>query len=156
MEQTTKDVPLNCELKSYSVLCLNAIVGNDRLAEKPLRVDPNIRFDLGKADYFAFVHCTITVAGFEFSCGIEGQFVYKEPLSNDNVVNAWYNACTMLYGVMRGIYTSSVAQATHEARFLPAVMMINEIRRKINDLILQQKKEAEASKALPDAPAKES
>lgn len=150
MQETKSETPLNCELKSYSVLCLSAVVLDDKTVEKGLRVDPNVRFDIGKSEYKAFVHCTYTVSGFDFICGIEGSFVYREPISNDNVVNAWYNACTMLYGIMRGIYTSSVAQATHEVRFLPAVMMIGEIRRKLNALVEAQKaSESKTERSIP-------
>ena len=151
MQETKSETPLNCELKSYSVLCLSAVVLDDKTSEKSLRVDPNVRFDIGKREYKAFVHCTYTVGGFDFICGIEGSFVYREPISNANVVNAWYNACTMLYGIMRGIFTSSVAQATHEVRFLPAVMMIGEIRRKLNALVETQKA-SESKTEQPIAP----
>ena len=44
----------------------------------------------------------------------------------------------------------SVAQATHEVRFLPAVMMIGEIRRKLNALVeVQKASESETERSIP-------
>lgn len=149
MQESKNETPLNCELKSYSVVCLSAIVLDDRSASKDLEVDPNIRFKLGENEYDAFVHCTYVIGGFDFSCGVEGHFAYKEPITNENVVNAWYNACTMIYGILRGIFTTSIAQATHETKFLPAVMMIEEIKKKLNRMMIRGKQEAE-EKQLED------
>lgn len=137
MPEKSADLPLNCNLIKYSVLHLHTEVKTDQNFSLPLSVTPDIRFDVGKKEYRAFVKCVYGIDGFAFSCAIEGTFEYSEPIDGKNFVNAWWNACTMIYGIMRGVFTTTSSQAIHVAKFLPAVMMINEIKRRVAELAKQ-------------------
>lgn len=156
MENTAsvKTLPLSCELIEYSILHLQALVGDEKTEAIPLSIRPDIRFEIGKREYRAFVHCKYSIENFAFSCGIEGDFKFGEEISNKNMIMAWYNACTMLYGIMRGIFSTSVNQAIHKSYFLPSVMMINEIQKRINCLLQKQPKEDHQSEEeqLPKQP----
>lgn len=146
MQEKSADLPLSCKLIDYSVLYLHAEVKTDKNFSLPLSITPDIRFDIGKNEYRVFVKCVYGIDGFAFSCGIEGSFEYSEPIEGKNFVNAWWNASTMIYGIMRGVFTTTSSQAIHVAKFLPSVMMINEIKRRVEELA----KQAPAEK--PDQP----
>ena len=146
MQEKSADLPLSCKLIDYSVLHLHTEVKTDKNFSLPLSITPDIRFDIGKNEYRVFVKCVYGIDGFAFSCGIEGSFEYSEPIEGKNFVNAWWNASTMIYGIMRGVFTTTSSQAIHVAKFLPSVMMINEIKRRVGELV----KQAPAEK--PDQP----
>lgn len=138
MPEKSADLPLNCNLIDYSVLHLHTEVKNDRGFSRPLSIKPDVRFDIGKREYKTFLYCSYAIDGFEFSCGIEGSFEYSEPIEGKNFVNAWWNASTMIYGIMRGVFSTTSAQAIHVAKFLPAVMMINIIKHRVEELAKQK------------------
>ena len=154
MPEKSADLPLNCNLTEYSILHLHTEVKNDRNFTQPLSIKPDIRFDVGKKEYKAFVYCSYAVEGFAFSCGIEGVFEYSEPIEGKNFVNAWWNASTMIYGIMRGVFSATSAQAIHVTKFLPAVMMINEIKRRVEELAKQAPTEkSDQPKQIEEPPA---
>lgn len=144
------DLPLSCELKDYSVLHLWTEVKSKADDVKPVFIRPEIKVKLGTRDYKAFILCRYEISRFSFECAIEGTFRFGEDISNTNVGNAWMNACTMLYGIVRGIFSSAIAQAIHETHFLPSVMMANFINRRLEEL----KKASESKKADKDKSAK--
>ena len=135
------ELPLSCELVDYSVLHIWTEVKDKDEGLKPIAIRPEVRVDLSKKprDYKAFILCNYEIDRFKFECAIEGTFRFGEDLTNANVGNAWTNACTMLYGVVRGIFSTAVAQAIHKTYFLPSVMMSNFINKRLAEL----KKEAE-------------
>ena len=137
MPEKSADLPLSCNLIDYSVLHLHTEVKNDKKFSQPLSIRPDVRFDIGKREYKTFLYCSYAIDGFEFSCGIEGSFEYSEPIEGKNFISAWWNASTMLYGIMRGVFSTTSAQAIHVAKFLPAVMLINIIKRRIGELAKQ-------------------
>lgn len=145
------ELPLSCELKSYSVLHLWTAVKDKPGDAKPISIKPEIHIKPGKQDYEAFIECKYEIDEFIFECAIEGTFWFVEALSNANVGNAWTNACTMLYGVVRGIFSTAVAQAIHKPYFLPSVMMANFINKRLSEL----KKEAEENAAKQQSVAVE-
>lgn len=156
MPEENTNMPLSCKLIDYSVLHLHTEVKTDKKFSLPLSITPDIRFDIGKNEYRAYVKCVYGIDGFAFSCGIEGTFEYHEPIGNKNFINAWYNACTMIYGIMRGVFTTTSSQAIHVAKFLPAVMMINEIKRRVEELAKQAPAEKpDQPKQIEETPAAE-
>ena len=151
--ESTSVVPLSCELLGYSVLHLHASV-QDKDDKIQNSIRPDIRFELGKREYKAFVLCNYAIENFVFNCGIEGDFRFGEAVSNENMINAWFNACTMLYGIMRGVFSTSVNQAIHKSLFLPSVMMINEINKRINEILKMKPEDGGPAeqKQIPDKP----
>lgn len=151
--ESTSAVPLSCELLGYSVLHLHASV-QEKDEKIPNYIRPDIKFELGNREYKAFVLCNYAVENFVFNCGIEGDFRFGEAISNENMINAWFNACTMLYGIMRGVFSTSVNQAIHKSLFLPSVMMINEINNRIKEILKMKPGEVQSAekKQIPDKP----
>ena len=145
------ELPLSCELIGYSVLHIWTEVKDKDEGPKPVVIRPEVRIDLGKREYEAFILCNYEIDRFKFECAIEGTFRFGEDLTNANVGNAWTNACTMLYGVVRGIFSTAVAQAIHKTYFLPSVMMSNFINKRLAEL----KKEAEENAAKQQSVAVE-
>lgn len=134
MSDKPADLPLSCEIKDYSVLHVWTEVKNADEGEKPISIRPEIRVTMDERDYKAFILCNYEIEKFKFECAIEGTFKFGEPLSNANIGNAWTNACTMLYGIMRGLFSSAVSQAIHKSYYLPSVMMANFVNRRIEEL----------------------
>lgn len=148
----TTEMPLSCELVDYSVLHIWTEVQDKPEDPKPIAIRPEVRVNFGKREYKAFILCNYEIDRFRFECAIEGSFRYGEALTNANVGNAWTNACTMLYGVVRGIFSTAVTQAIHKTYFLPSVMMANFINKRLSEL----KKEAEENAAKQQSVAVES
>jgi hypothetical protein len=149
MSDRPADLPLSCEIKDYSVLHVWTEVKKANEGEKPVSIRPEIHVAMGKHDYKVFILCNYEIDNFKFECAIEGSFKFGEPLSNSNVGNAWTNACTMLYGIMRGLFSNAVSQAIHKSYYLPSVMMANFVNRRIEELKNQAPKVTD-NKALAD------
>ena len=147
MSEPIQDLPLSCELLEYSVLRTWTEVLKEPQGQKPIAIRPEIRVDMKGREYSAFILCEYGVDRFKFRCAIDGRFRFGEPLSSDNVGNAWVNACTMLYGIVRGLFSSAVMQAIHKPYYLPSVMMANYVNRRLQEI-------KEAAKVENKTPAK--
>lgn len=143
MSERPADLPLSCEIKDYSVLHIWTEVKQSDEGEKAISIRPEVRITIGERDYKAFILCNYEIDKFKFECAIEGSFRFGEPISNTNAGNAWTNACTMLYGIMRGLFSTAVSQAIHKSYYLPSVMMANFVNRRIEE----QKKQSEDAAA---------
>ncbi len=136
MSEASKSRP-NCDIKRYSVLSLHAAKIN-AISGAILDVRPDIRVVDGKPEYQILLECRRDVGTFSFSCAIEGDFVFHEPISQKNVLHAWVNGCTILYGIARNLYSVSAMQCVHEDLMLPAVMMIDVVKQAIEGLRQKQ------------------
>ena len=132
MSEASRSRP-NCDITRYSVLSLHA-AKRDAITGTCLDVRPDIRVVDGKPEYRALLECRREVGAFSFSCAIEGDFIFHEPISQKNVLIAWVNGCTILYGIARNLYSSSAMQCVHEDLMLPTVMMIDVVKRVLEDL----------------------
>ena len=145
MSENIQDLPLSCELLEYSVLHTWTEVTEKQQGSTPISIRPDIRVSMNEREYSAFILCEYGIDRFKFRCALDGRFRFGEPLSAENVGNAWVNACTMLYGIARGLFSNSVMQAIHKPYFLPSVMMANYVNRR-----LQEIKEANERKAVSE------
>lgn len=131
---------LSCDIKRSSILLLRAEVV-EKTSEPSVEIDPRIQFDFGKDDFKAFVICRCKKENFSFLCAMDGEFVFYEPLSDKNIMHAWVNASTMLYGMIRNVYATMASQSVHKELMLPGVMMHDIIKSKIEDLSKEASKE---------------
>ena len=140
MSEASKSQP-NCDIMRYSVLSLHA-TKCEEISDVSLDVRPDIRIVDGKPEYRVLLECRREVGAFSFSCAIEGEFAFHEPISQKNVLLAWVNGCTILYGIARNLYSTSAMQCVHEDLMLPAVMMIDVVKRVLEDLKQKQAEQA--------------
>lgn len=134
MSENVQELPLSCELLEYSVLHTWAEVTEKQQEPKPVAIRPDIRVTMNEHEYSAFILCEYGIDRFKFRCALDGRFRFGDPLSSENVGNAWVNACTMLYGIARGLFSASVLQAIHKPYFLPSVMMANFVNRRLQEI----------------------
>ena len=144
MSETTSNLPLNCDIQQYSVLALHAVKCKPS-GKEVLEVAPDIKIVTGKPEFQVLIVCTRNIGDFSFQCAIEGSFVFHEPISANNVLNAWVNGCTILYGIARNLFSVSAMQCVHKDLMLPAVMMIDVIKRTIDDLRKKQEAKVETA-----------
>lgn len=153
MSESVQELPLSCELLEYSVLHTWTEVTEAQQEQKPIVIRPEIRVNMNQREYRAFIVCEYGVDRFKFRCALDGVFRFGEPLSAENVGNAWVNACTMLYGIARGLFTSSVMQAIHKPYFLPSVMMANYVNRRLQEI--KRANEKKVANEKDDRPSRE-
>lgn len=125
-------LPLSCELLNYTVDCLSV----QRLVSRPPLEDvirPDFKVEDDHRCFRAMLVVRKTVDGVQFFAAIQGNFRFGEEISSANAINAWENGCTILYGVLRGLYTPLMAQCAGKVSCLPSVMMRNEVIRRINE-----------------------
>ena len=130
---TTSVLPPSCDISEYSILSVRA-ERTPAENSSSFQVRPEIRFEDGKKPYDVLLTIQHIVSGFSFSCSIEGRFTFHEAISSKNVLHAWVNGCTILYGIARGLYSSAASQCIHKSLMLPTVMMVDAVRRRIEEL----------------------
>ena len=128
----------SCDITRYTVLSLHAEKCADDVSCVKPEVRPDIKIIDGKPEYQVLLECRFRASAFSFFCAIEGEFVFKEPISQKNVLHAWVNGCTILYGIARNLYSVSAFQCVHKELMLPAVMMIDVIKQTLEELAQKQ------------------
>lgn len=151
MSETTSNLPPNCDIQQYSVLALHAVKCKPS-GKDVLEVVPDIKIETGKNEYQVLIVCTRNVGDFSFQCAIDGDFVFHEPISAQNVLHAWVNGCTILYGIARNLYSVSAMQCVHKNLMLPAVMMIDVVKKTIEDLKRKQETASQSNQTTTSSP----
>jgi len=128
----------SCDITRYTVLSLHAERCADDVPCAKQEVHPDIKISDGKPEYQVLIECRFRAGTFSFFCAIEGDFIFNEPISQKNVLHAWVNGCTILYGIVRNLYSVSAIQCVHKELMLPAVMMIDVIKQTIEELAQKQ------------------
>ena len=127
---TVSNLPPSCDIERYSILSLCARRCSDDTVAK-IEIRPDVKVSDGNCRYSVRLECNRIDSGFSFSCLIEADFAFHEPISQKNVMHAWVNGCTILYGILRNIYSVNALQCVHKELMLPAVMMIDVVKNTI-------------------------
>lgn len=125
-------LPLSCDFKKYRIDCLE--VSLQREIPDCLELKPDIAYKPGKKSYKSMLVCKYNDKGVHFFAAIQGEFEFHEALNDTSVLNAWENGVTMLYGILRGLYTPLVSQCAGLIQYLPSYMMRNAIADRIQEL----------------------
>ena len=130
---TASILPPSCDIERYSILSLCARqCSNDTPAKIEIR--PDVKVADGDCKYGVRLECIRVDSGFSFSCLIEANFSFHEPISQKNVMHAWVNGCTILYGILRNIYSVNALQCVHKELMLPTVMMVEVVKNTIEEI----------------------
>lgn len=125
----------SCVLRQYRVKRL--LVEECRNAESipELKIVPDFCFRADQKEYSTVLRCEYSNGKALFQAVIEGDFEFKEIIAHNNAMHAWVNGGTILYGILRGLYSGVAAQCTGTVDILPTVMMVDYVKQRIQELI---------------------
>jgi len=125
----------SCVLHQYRVKRLLVEECRDARSAPELRLVPNFCFQDGSKEYRTILRCEYSNGKTLFQAVIEGDFEFKEVIAHDNAMHAWVNGGTILYGILRGLYSGVTAQCVGTVDILPTVMMVDYVKQRIQELI---------------------
>lgn len=125
----------SCVLRQYRVKRFLVEERCNQESVPDLRIVPDVCFQADSKGYRAILRCEYSNDKTLFRAVIEGEFEFKEAITQNNAIHAWVNGETVLYGILRGIYSSATAQCTGAVDVLPTVMMIDYVKCRIQELI---------------------
>lgn len=147
MEETkATDSRLSCTLSDYRIKRFAIEELREPVKDALLKIQPDACFDPGKSAYKTQLCCLYAVGGVRLDAIIEGDFVFKDPIAPNNAKHAWVNGCTVLYGILRGLYSSMSAQIAGKVMMLPTVMMVDFVNRRVQQLIKEAEDASEKAK----------
>lgn len=143
---TTASQP-SCALRQYRIKRLLIEERRDADSKPDLKLIPDVCFRADSKEYRTVLRCEYANGKTLFQTVIEGDFEFKEVVGQSNAMHAWVNGGTVLYGILRGLYSGVAAQCTGAIDILPTVMMVDYVKQRIQELV--DKASEEKSKVEP-------
>lgn len=131
----------SCTLCKYRVKRFLFEEQRDASATTALAVVPDVSFQPDSKSYRTLLRCDYATGKTLFQAIIEGEFEFKELINQTNAMHAWVNGGTVLYGILRSLYSIASSQCTGTTDILPTVMMVDCVKQRIEQLIAKANEE---------------
>lgn len=136
MTTEATDLQPSCVLLEYHVRKLLVEELRETVVKPSFELFPDVCLQEGdERKYRTVLRCDYLVDRMRFHAVVEGAFEFKSAVGPDNVMHAWVNGGTVLYGILRGLFAEMSAQCSGKVSVLPTVMMVEYVRRRIRRLV---------------------